>query len=1152
MKKNLTKLLVIMKVTFTQALLIVFFSTVGIARDAFSQEDVLKRIVTVEVVNKTLRIVLSDIEKEANMHFAYLPNVVDAKRIISVSAKKQALATVLDQILLPLSIQYEVSGNYIILSKITKTELTESLPNKPITPPAFTISGTVTDENGEPLVGASVVLEGTIKGVLTDLSGKYTLELTDSEKNGKLQFSFVGYEKQNVLINGRTQIDIVLTSGKALNEVVVVGYGTQKRINMTGSVATLNTKELGKVPVDNLNNMLGGRLAGVITRQQSGVPGDNAAKFFIRGRSSPTGSGQPLLIVDGVERAFDNLDPNEIETISILKDASAAVYGVRAANGVVLVTTKRGKDNQNLNINFTSTYSASTNTAFPEYPDGVAYATWHNKARALDGLPQDYTAEDIEKIKNNDPNSVFGNSPWTKMIFEKYAPQTYQNLNISGGNGKLRFFTNVAFLKQGGIIKDVSFDRTNIRSNIEYQLNQNMQMSLNLAGRLENRNQPGTSPGAQDITINNYKNIVFYSILARPTNKPTLPDGTDLGWGNPFVARDKSGFFDRKNNIFQSNATIQAKIPQIKGLTLKGNFAYDYENGISKWFITPNRLATWEYGRRELVYFDRLMPKDVASNKNELHQRFSDYVRITTQASADYNNTFGNHQVSGLVLFEEQGTKTSNFGVGGQDLPLTSLPDLNFATNYINNSAFGSRGQRGTRGIVGRVGYAFKKRYLAELTSRVDWSTRFPKANRMGVFPAASIGWNIAEESFFKNRFKFVDNLKLRGSVGLLGNDAIADFIYLKTFRLATQPQLILGDNAYLDVLTGAVPNYNLTWEKTTTYNGGFDMDLWQSKLTVEFDYFYKVTRDILQNVAGLYPPSVGGNFPSTQNAGVMDAKGFELVIKHNNAVNRDFRYQISGNVSLAQNRYVKTDESPNVPSWQRRTGRPFGSILGWVSDGLYQNEADIANGPVPFAGVLPGYIRYKDLNGDGVINAADRTWIGRSPIPELMGGFNFSVSYKNWTVGAFFQGAARTDFMLTGEYLEAGFSDGTFFTQPFKWGANTPYFILNNTWQKDGDQTEFPRLSTVTPTNNNIASDFWKRDAAYLRLKTAEISYSLPLRLKKGNTNSMSNLTIYASGTNLLTFSGLKYLDPESPTVSNGFYPQQRVFNLGFNLMFK
>ena len=699
-------------------------------------------------------------------------------------------------------------------------------------------------------------------------------------------------------------------------------------------------------------------------------------------------------------------NPNDIENVSVLKDASAAIYGVRAANGVVLVTTKRGKENQNLSINFTSTYSATTNTAFPEYPDGVNYALWHNKARALDGLNQDYSAEDIEKIRTNDPNSVFGNTEWTKLIFEKYAPQSYQNLNISGGNDKLRFFTNVAYLNQGGIIKGVSFGRTNLRSNLEYQLNPNISMSLNLAGRLENRNQPGTSPGAQDITINNYKNIIFYSILARPTTKPQLPDGTYLGWGNPFAVRDKSGFNDRKKHVFQSTASIQAKIPQIKGLTFKGSFSYDYENNVTKAFITPNRMATWEYGRKELVYYDRLMPKDVGSNKNELSQSFSDYVRLTTQASAEYANSFGGHQLTGLLLFEEQGTKTSAFGASGQNLPLTSLPDLNFATD--NGGSTGSRGQRGTRSVASRFGYSYKSRYLAEVTARVDWSTKFPKANRMLVFPAASVGWNIAEEDFFKKRIKVVESLKLRGSVGIMGVDDVEDFSYLKTFRLANAPQVVFGNNAYLDVRTGLVPNYDLTWEKTTTFNGGVEIDLWKSLLSIEFDYFYKVTRDILQNVSGVYPPSVGGNFPATQNAGVMDARGFELVIKHNKAINSNLRYQMSGNLTLAQNRYVKTDESPNVPSWQRRTGQPMGSILGWVSDGLYQNAEDIAKGPISFAGVKPGYIRYNDLNGDGVINASDRTWIGRSPIPQLMGGFNMSVSYKNLTIGAFFQRRVR------------------------------------------------------------------------------------------------------------------------------------------------
>ncbi|MFZ1526115.1 MAG: SusC/RagA family TonB-linked outer membrane protein, partial [Saprospiraceae bacterium] len=649
-------------------------------------------------------------------------------------------------------------------------------------------------------------------------------------------------------------------------------------------------------------------------------------------------------------------------------------YGVRAANGVVMVTTKSGKESQKINLNFTSTYSISKNTAFPEYPDGVGYALWHNKARELDGLALDYTPSDIEKIRNGDPAGILGNTEWTKLIFEPFAPQAYQNLNINGGNSKLKFFNNAAYLHQDGIIQGVSFDRINLRSNVEYEVNPNFNVALNIAGRVEERKQPGTSPGSQDITINNYKNVIFYSILARPTSLPNLPDGTALGWGNPIVARDQSGFYNQKRKIFQSTVSFKYKIPGLEELSLKANLSYDYENSLAKHFQIPQRLATWEYAKRELVYFDRLMSKDIASNKNELSQGFNDYHRITTQLSADYNKTFGKNVLNVLVLFEEQSTKTSTFGVAAQDLPLTALPELNFATQYITNSLYGSRGQRGTRGLVSRVGYVINDKYMTEFTGRADWSSRFSKGNRLGVFPAVSLGWNVSREKFFQNLTPYVSRLKLRASAGLLGNDDIGDFRFLKRFNLSTQPEVIFGDNAYLDLLTGAVPSYDITWEKTVTYNGGFEADILDGMFAIEFDAFYKVTTDILQSVAGVFPPSVGGNFPSIVNAGKMDARGFEAIVTHRKQVNKDFNYQISANVTFSRNKYLETDESPNVPPWQRRTGQPIGSVLGWVSDGLFQSNEEIASAALTTYEVKPGFIRYKDLNGDGVINFADRT----------------------------------------------------------------------------------------------------------------------------------------------------------------------------------
>jgi TonB-linked SusC/RagA family outer membrane protein len=1099
---------------------------------------------------------LRDIQDIYKVEFIYDDALVAGLKLGPYTNWEEKLDVKLDRILKPVKLTFsKISNQHYVIKTSSQTEEKQDV-NTNLTPSKTAsnvkaikekkVSGIITDENDQPAIGVTVLVKATGEGTITDFNGEYEIEVPE---NGVLVFSFIGYKTVEMPVAGKSKIDLKLeVESTKIEEIVVVAYGVQKRAHLTGSVASLSSKELSQKPVDNLTTMLSGRLPGVITRQQSGVPGENSAKFFIRGRSSPTGSGAPLIIVDGVERPFDNLDPNEIESISILKDAaSAAMYGVRAANGVVMVTTKSGKESQKINLNFTSTYSISKNTAFPEYPDGVGYALWHNKARELDGLALDYTPSDIEKIRNGDPAGILGNTEWTKLIFEPFAPQAYQNLNINGGNSKLKFFNNAAYLHQDGIIQGVSFDRINLRSNVEYEVNPNFNVALNIAGRVEERKQPGTSPGSQDITINNYKNVIFYSILARPTSLPNLPDGTALGWGNPIVARDQSGFYNQKRKIFQSTVSFKYKIPGLEGLSLKANLSYDYENSLAKHFQIPQRLATWEYAKRELVYFDRLMSKDIASNKNELSQGFNDYHRITTQMSADYNKTFGKNVLNALVLFEEQSTKTSTFGVAAQDLPLTALPELNFATQYITNSLYGSRGQRGTRGLVSRVGYVINDKYMTEFTGRADWSSRFSKGNRLGVFPAVSLGWNVSREKFFQNLTPYVSRLKLRASAGLLGNDDIGDFRFLKRFNLSTQPEVIFGDNAYLDLLTGAVPSYDITWEKTVTYNGGFEADILDGMFAIEFDAFYKVTTDILQSVAGVFPPSVGGNFPSIVNAGKMDARGFEAIVTHRKQVNKDFNYQISANVTFSRNKYLETDESPNVPPWQRRTGQPIGSVLGWVSDGLFQSNEEIASAALTTYEVKPGFIRYKDLNGDGVINFADRTWIGRSPIPEVIAGLNLSASYKNLSVSAFFQGATRTDLMLTGEYLGAGFSDGTFFTQPFKWGANTPYFILENTWQKEGDITEFPRLTTITPFNNNLSTDFWKRDASYIRLKTVEVSYSF--KLKPNKYSGQTRLNVFFSGTNLLTLSKLKYIDPEAPTVNNGFYPQQKVFNFGINL---
>ena len=1019
--------------------------------------------------------------------------------------------------------------------------------------------GRVLDGNKNiPIDGAEIFNSSTKQKSISKNNGYFSI---NANLNNELIISCIGYKNKFLKVQSKDTLFIYLmTSTDTLNEVIVVGFGVKKKSSNIGAISVLSGKELENKPVDNISNLIGGRITGVITRQQSGVPGENASSIIIRGINSPN-SLRPLVIVDGIERPFENLDPSEIETFTVLKDAaSAAVYGVRGGNGVILVTTKKGGTNQKISLQFNTNLTFQTNTNFPKFPDGVDFAKWRNKALILDGLKPDYSDDDINKIQNGDTTERFGNTKWTELLFKDYAPQQFNNLNIYGSSGKIRFFNNIGYLNQDGVINGVNFKRVNIRSNLDYDINSNITLTLNLAARQEIYNQPATSPGSFDIDINNYQNLIYYAILGNPTRPAFLKNGTPIGWSNVIVARDNSGFYKRTNNIFQSNFGIKFSIPSIKGLTLKYNFSYDNQDTKSKRFSIPNKMGSWERTTDinqnviwRLQSFWRLYPfKDGTSASNILSQDYYDYQRYTHQATIDYAKIFNiDHTLNVLFVYEEQGTITNSHGLSGQDLPLTTIPELNYASSFLTQSIYGSTNRSGFKGLVSRLNYTFKNKYFLEFTSRIDWSTKFAPDKRQGIFPAISMGWQVSKENFFEKSSlsDFISNLKIKVSAGILGNDNIGDFKYLKLFNLSSNPNIIFGNSAYFDILRSEVPNYNITWEKVTAYNVGLELGILKDLLFLEFDYFYKTTTDILQNQAGFYPPSYGGNFPATVNQGVMEIKGYELSLKHLNKINKDFNYGLTFNLTFAKNKWIQYNESPNIPYWQRVTGQSYGSVLGFISEGLFQNETEIKNAAVTSYGVRPGDIKYKDLNGDGKIDFADRTWISTSPVPEYIGSFTIDLNYKNFNLNLFFQGAFNTYIFLSGDYKNAGFSEGTFFTQPFKWGANTPYYMLENSWQKEGDKTEFARLTTQSPINNNITNDFWKRDASYLRLKTAQIVYTIPTNLYKNTF--ITGINIYISGTNLFTITGLKFIDPEGPTVSNGFYPQQKIYNIGLNIKF-
>jgi TonB-linked SusC/RagA family outer membrane protein len=1020
---------------------------------------------------------------------------------------------------------------------------------------AQTLKGTVTDSKGEAIIGATVLEKGTTNGTITNFDGEFTLVLKNA--NSAIEISYIGYLKQELKPAGKTQLKVVLQEDtKNLDEVVVVGYGVQKRTSITGSVASISGDKLEKLPTDNISNMLGGRVAGVVTRQQSGVPGENGALISVRG------STNVLVLVDGVERDFSNLDPTEIETFTVLKDAaSTAVYGVRGGNGVILVTTKRGKSADKVSVSYDGVFTASTNTNLPKFLNGPEYAFYHNKAKDLDGQPREFDEQRIGYITNgNDPMGIWGNTDWFKLIFKPYAPGVNHKLSVTGGNDKYKFFVGGSYLKQDGIIDNVSYDRFNLRSNLDIKFTDKLTFKIDVSGRLENKDYPGVTPGAADPSASTsnggatmgYKNIVYYTIAAAPVVRPQMPDGTYIGYQNPLIARDKSGFRDsRSKKVETGMSMVYDASTLLKGLKFTTNFSYDFVNSFAKTFILPCEQVTPVYssglGVGSVQQVIPGMSPHRIEGTNELTDAASYFSRYNFQAIASYANKYGKHDLSADLVWEQSGAESNSFYGVVENLPLIELPELNFGALYPTKPNSGSSAQTGKAGMVTRLNYGYADKYMLQFTSRTDWSSSFLGNKKFGFFPGVSLGWRISEESFVKDQLSFINNLKLRLSWGKLGNDVVAAASYLENYALTSTASVIFGDNGYQSISPVNVPNKDLKWESNTTYNAGFESVFWNGLLSVEFDGFYKIREDILGPAPSIYPPSIGGNFPSQVNYGTIDVRGFEVVLGHKKKLTKDLNYTINGTFTYADSRYVKWNQSPNTPKNLLVLGNSPGAVYGYMSDGLYQNENDIRYLPKMSDEVRLGDIKYKDFNGDGKIDNSDRVLIANSTIPKINYGINLDVDYKNFDLTLFFQGAAISDVMLSGTYSALGYSDGTFFTQAFKWGSNPPKYLVEGSWTPENTDAEYPRLTTQTSSNNASISDFWKRDASYIRLKNAQIGYSFPKVLVK--KLKLEAAKVYLSGTNLLTFSKLKYIDPEAPSVNNGYYPQQRVISVGLNV---
>ena len=982
------------------------------------------------------------------------------------------------------------------------------------------LKGNVASADGEDLIGVTITVKGSNRGVTTDVNGDYVITV---KKGDVLVFSYIGFSTVERTVTNNN-LDVVMEpSSEMLAEVVTVGYGVQKKVDMTGSVSTVQGDVLLKAPTPNLANALTGKMTGVITTQQTGKPGLDDPAFFIRGKST-FNDNSTLLLVDGIERSISKLDPNEIESITVLKDAaSAAVYGARAANGVIIVTTKRGREGKT-KINYSGTFGFQAPTVIPEMMNAYEYAKYLNLA--LDNFNNNtprFTESQIQAYKNG----IMPSTDWWKETLKERAGIQQHSLTVNGGSKTTKFFTSLGYLDQDGLYDLSGFKRYTVRSNIDTQISNDFSISLDLAGRYEKINQSAIGDGLFSTIIN-----------SKPTERPYVPNEIELGglsWNgqpsSPIGQAERAGYNKTENSVFQSTLQGIYNVPFVKGLKARASFSYDRWFSKAKTFSTPYEF--YQYDRVIDTYTKRKTGGGI-----NLYEGTAEDERFTLQTAFTYDVTLNNtHNISALLLFEESSYKYSDLHASRVNYISTSIDQL-FAGPDKDKDNGGLARETVRQGYVGRLNYNYLSKYLFQFNFRYDGSYNFPKGKRWGFFPAVSAGWRISEEPFLKNNAIF-HNLKLRASYGEFGNDRVAAYQFMSGYRFNSGA--LIGGSFQSGINDTGIANPNITWETASNTDVGLDFSLFNGKISGEFTYFYKKTRDILLPRSASTPQSFGAILPD-ENIGKVDNYGIESILRYTNKVG-DINFMVEGNITYAKSKIIFMDEAINKLDYQRLTGRPFNQFSGYKALGLFHSQEEIDNSAVQDGrgntSLKVGDIKYEDFNKDNVIDGKDVQFIGKSEIPEIIFGLNIGLSYKNFDMTMNFQGATGFD-----QYLR---------WDPFNLESNA-LAIFKDSWSEDNPNAKYPRLYAGTVQNNREKSSFWLYDGTYVRLKNFELAYTFNKEdfLKR---IGIQNLRVFVSGNNLLTFSKMKDFDPETPNIDPDknayYYPQMKAYNFGFNLEF-
>ena len=1029
------------------------------------------------------------------------------------------------------------------------------------------VTGKVIDKNNEPLIGVNILIKNTANGTVTDFDGSYSIPARTGDT---LIFSYTGFETKEIGVGTSNNIDVTLAEGSVLDEVVVVAYGTQRKVTVTGAVAQIDGAVITKSPAVDLSNSLAGRLPGLVVIQPSGEPGYDGARINIRGINT-LGNSSPLIVIDGIpdrDGGLGRLNPQDVQSISVLKDASAAIYGARAANGAILITTKRGKSGKpTINYSFNQGWSQPTRT--PEMSSAVEYATIMNELPIYRSIPANewqqawsaiqtsgtydsptagvgtinanYSPDAIKKHGDGSDPWGYPDTDWFGDALKTWSPQQRHNLQVSGGTEAIKYFGSLGFIDQDAYYKNSAtyYKQYDVRMNLDAKINKYINTNLGVLVRREDRNFPTESAGS-----------IFRMLMrGRPTEPEVWPNGLpgpDIENGqNPYViTTNATGYQQNPKDYTQINGGVTIGNPWIEGLKLNLSGAIDKNNETSKTWQTPWKLYYWDRTSRE-PNGDPLLVPAVRSNFTDprLSQSSRSVLNTNLSANITYDTKVNDQSsITGLLGVTKESFTGENFNAFRRNY-ISGAIDQIFAGGTIAQNTGGSAYNRARLGYYGRLQYNYSDKYLLEVIGRYDGSYIFPESGRYGFFPGVLVGWNIAKEDFFT--VTGVDHLKLRASYGQMGNDQVffnnqlQEYAFLSTYSFDQYPINGVVESTLKETV---LANPNFTWERANNLNVGLDGTV-IGDLDFTFEYFLNRRDQILIQKTGSTPASSGiSSLLPPVNAGKVNNTGFEFGFTYNGGNDRDLRYTAGINGGFARNTVVFMDEVPGAPDYQLQEGKPIGAYLVYKSDGIFKDQAEIEANDIDYSSVtsklIPGDMKFEDLNGDGKIDADDQERINTNNTPTFNFGATFSASWKNLELSFLLQGAAGAAIRVQTESGDIG---------------NFLKYMYDNRWSIDNPSSEHPRLASRGDTyftgggfGNNTYYLFSKD---YMRLKNLELAYNLdnPIIRKAG----ISGLRLYVNGLNLLTLDKHGLFDPETDSQSGQFYPQSRVWNTGVNVTF-